>query len=69
MTPDDFGLTARQLRILQGLADGESLDDIGRDLGVAWSTTRNDLHRATRALGVTNKIHAVAAAMRKDLID
>lgn len=69
MTAADFGLTERQLAILQGIADGKAIQTIAGEVRLAPTTVGNELHRAMETLGVNTKTHAVAAAMRKGFIE
>lgn len=69
MNAADFGLTNRQLDILQGLADGEPIGLIAARLRIAHTTVTNEMNKARDALDTKTKTHAVAAAMRKGFID
>lgn len=69
MTAAEFGLTDRQVEILQSIADGKAMGTIAASLGLAPTSASNELRRAMETLGAHNKIHAVAAAMRKGFIE
>lgn len=69
LTPQAFGLTPRQIVILQGIADGEPLGIVAERLCVARTTVSNEISRAIEALSAKTKSHAVAAALRKGFID
>jgi PAS domain S-box-containing protein len=57
-------LTPRQHEVLRLLASGESTDDIAAQLGIARETVRNHVRGVLRALGVSSRLEAVAAARR-----
>jgi transcriptional regulator EpsA len=53
-------LSARETEILQWLAQGKSNYEVGRILGISAATVKNHLQRIYRALGVSNRSHALA---------
>lgn len=53
-------LTQQQLAVLQVLAQGKSNKQIGRELGICEGTVKVHLNAAYRALGVVNRVSAVA---------
>jgi LuxR family transcriptional regulator of spore coat protein len=61
-------LTRRQIQVLTLAANGNSAADIGRWLWVTPDTVNGVLRYAYRALGVTDRAHAVAVALRLGLI-
>jgi DNA-binding NarL/FixJ family response regulator len=61
-------LTARQLQILNRMARGEGRPEIARALGVSESTVRSHTKELYRRLGVNERAHAVAVAIRDSLI-
>jgi two-component system nitrate/nitrite response regulator NarL len=61
-------LTARQLEILNRMARGEGRPEIARALGVSESTVRSHTKELYRRLGVNERAHAVAVAIRDSLI-
>ena len=58
----DFGLTPRQLAVLQLLATGESNKVIAQTLGVSPATVKNHLDAIFEKMGVTNRLQAVMLA-------
>jgi DNA-binding NarL/FixJ family response regulator len=61
-------LTARQLEILNRMARGEGRPEIARALGVSESTVRSHTKELYKRLGVNERAHAVAVAIRDSLI-
>lgn len=57
-------LTSRQLQILQLLAHGDSMAQIGKKLFISCNTVRTHLDRAKRLLESRGTINAVAIALR-----
>jgi DNA-binding NarL/FixJ family response regulator len=64
----DLGLTARERDVLRLLADGHSNESIGRELFISPDTARTQLGTAMAKLGVSTRTHAVADALRRELI-
>jgi DNA-binding NarL/FixJ family response regulator len=62
------GLTQRELRVLQLLADGFSTVEIARELAYSERTIKNAIHDMTSRLNLRNRSHAVAFALRQGLI-
>ncbi|HTY73215.1 MAG TPA: response regulator transcription factor [Actinomycetes bacterium] len=60
--------THRELRILRLLADGLSTLEIARELAYSERTIKAAVHAMTTRLGLRNRSHAVAFAVRKGLI-
>ncbi len=56
--------TARQLEVLQLLAQGSSNRDIARILGIADNTAKQHTHAVFQALNVTSRSQAIVAAAR-----
>ncbi|MEA2319638.1 MAG: two-component system, NarL family, nitrate/nitrite response regulator NarL [Solirubrobacteraceae bacterium] len=65
---DQSPLTARQLEIVNRMARGEGRPEIARALGVSESTVRSHTKELYRRLGVNERAHAVAVAIRDSLI-
>jgi DNA-binding NarL/FixJ family response regulator len=65
--PADIGLTERQTQILALMMKGESNKLIGRELGMAESTVKNQVTVILKALSVTSRTQAVLAAIRLGL--
>jgi DNA-binding NarL/FixJ family response regulator len=61
-------LTARQLEIVNRMARGEGRPEIARALGISESTVRSHTKELYRRLGVNERAHAVAVAIRDSLI-
>lgn len=57
-------LTPRELEILTLMANGQQTADMARRLFVAESTIETHAHRILVKLGVHNRTHAVAVALR-----
>ena len=69
--PDGSGggdLSARELEVLQLLAEGASTDDIADALALSIHTVRNYVHDLTEKLGASSRIEAVAIAHRRGLV-
>jgi DNA-binding NarL/FixJ family response regulator len=60
--------TARELEVLQSLADGENIDEIADRLHVSASTIRAHSGAAMDKLSAKNRTNAVAIALRQSLI-
>jgi DNA-binding NarL/FixJ family response regulator len=65
--PTDIGLTERQAQILALMMKGESNKLIGRELGMAESTVKNQITVVLKALSVTSRTQAVLAAIKLGL--
>jgi DNA-binding NarL/FixJ family response regulator len=61
-------LTARQVEILNRMARGEGRPEIARALGVSESTVRSHTKELYKRLGVNERAHAVAVAIRDSVI-
>jgi DNA-binding NarL/FixJ family response regulator len=66
--PRPAGLTDRDVEVLRLMADGHSTAGIARDLSYSESTIKNIIHAIVRELGARNRAHAVAMALRSQLI-
>ena len=64
----DVHLTGREREVLTLLAQGLQLDEIAQRLGIGSETVRTHVRKATGRLGAANRTHAVAIAIRLDLI-
>ena len=53
-------LSTREAEILRWLAEGKSNYEVGCILGISAATVKNHLQRIYRALGVSNRAHALA---------
>jgi DNA-binding NarL/FixJ family response regulator len=65
---DAAPLTERQVEILDRIARGEGRPEIARALGVSESTVRSHTKELYKRLGVNERAHAVAVALRDRLI-
>jgi DNA-binding NarL/FixJ family response regulator len=57
-------LSAREIQVLQLVADGKSNKDIGEDLGLSALTVKSHLARIARKLGTGDRAEMVVTAMR-----
>jgi DNA-binding NarL/FixJ family response regulator len=57
--PADFGLTVRELEVLELMMQGKSNKAICRELNLAEPTVKNHVTAILKALGVSNRIQAV----------
>jgi DNA-binding CsgD family transcriptional regulator len=64
----DVHLTGREREVLTLLAQGLQLDEIAQRLGIGSETVRTHVRKATERLGAANRTHAVAIAIRQNLI-
>jgi two-component system nitrate/nitrite response regulator NarL len=61
-------LTERQLRVLTLAAAGKTTSQIAAELGLGSSTVRTHFDHIYEHLGVTDRVAAVATALRLGLI-
>jgi len=62
-------LSAREAEIVGWLREGKSNDEMGQILGISGLTVKNHLQRIYRALGVSNRAHALARCMELRLLE
>ena len=62
------GLTSRDVDVLRFLAQGWTTADIAHELAYAESTIKKEVHFIVHRLGARNRTHAVALAIRGDVI-
>jgi len=62
-------LTLRELQILEALAEGQSNKGIAAALGITEDTVKTHLKNLYDKLGATDRAHAVAIALRQQLIE
>ena len=55
---DEFGLSKREMEVLQYIADGERNTEIGVRLGISEATVRVHVHNIFKKLRVTSRIEA-----------
>jgi DNA-binding NarL/FixJ family response regulator len=63
------GLTAREVQILQLVANGMPNKQIAHRLGISEKTVRNHVSNIYEKLGIYDRAHAVIYAIRKGLIE
>jgi DNA-binding NarL/FixJ family response regulator len=68
-TTPDVRVTPRELEVLRLVARGRQNKEIARDLAVTERTVKFHLSALMRKLGASNRVEAVAAAIRRGLID
>jgi DNA-binding NarL/FixJ family response regulator len=61
-------LSAREIQVLQLVAEGKSNKDIGEDLGLSALTVKSHLARIARKLGTGDRAEMVATALRSGAI-
>lgn len=61
-------LTAREVEVLQLLADGESNKEIGTELSISEATVKSHLSNIFRKLDVLSRTEAIATANKRGLI-
>jgi DNA-binding NarL/FixJ family response regulator len=61
-------LSAREIQVLQLVADGKSNKDIGDELGLSALTVKSHLARIARKLGTGDRAEMVATALRSGAI-
>jgi DNA-binding NarL/FixJ family response regulator len=66
---NDALLSARQVEILQAIADGMSTKQAGRYLGITTKTVHNHLNAIYRKLDAQSLTHAVLGAVRLGIIN
>jgi DNA-binding NarL/FixJ family response regulator len=67
-TTTTLGLTSRDIEVLRLMAEGESTAAIADRLAYSESTIKNTIHTVVRQLGARNRAHAVASALRANVI-
>ena len=65
---DEPILTPRQLEVLRHLADGDSAEEIAREIEVSLHTVRSHIRNILERLEVHSQIEAVSRAFRERLI-
>jgi two-component system, NarL family, nitrate/nitrite response regulator NarL len=61
-------LTARELEVLQGIADGLSGREIARQLGISEATTRTHMENMRAKLGARSQVQALVYAVRRGYV-
>jgi DNA-binding NarL/FixJ family response regulator len=62
-------LSAREIQVLTLVADGLSNRQIGRRLGIHWSTVKTHMARISRVLDANSRENAVLIGLRHGLLD
>ncbi len=65
---EDFGLSGREIEVLEQLAEGLSSKEIGAKLCISTATVNFHLGRIYQKLDVQSQTGAVAKALRSDII-
>jgi len=65
----DAPLSEREREILQLLAGGLHTEQVAQRIGLSAETVKSDTKRAVHKLGAETRVHAVAIALRKALIE
>lgn len=65
----DAPLSEREREILRLLADGLHTEEVGRRIGLSTETVKSDTRRAILKLEADTRVHAVAIALRKAIIE
>jgi DNA-binding NarL/FixJ family response regulator len=65
---EEFGLTKREIEILEKIATGNTYKQIGDELNISPSTVRKHIENIYAKLRVHNKTEALNLAKRKDII-
>jgi DNA-binding CsgD family transcriptional regulator len=68
-SPEDVGLTRRELEILQLVAEGDSNAQLARMLWITEQTVKFHLSNIYRKLGVSNRTEAGRWAQLNGLLD
>jgi DNA-binding CsgD family transcriptional regulator len=61
-------LSSRELEVLQLFANGLTTDEVARTLHLSPATVRSYGEHGMRKLSATNRVHAVAEALRMEFI-
>lgn len=67
-SPDAPELTARQMEVLELLAEGKGVEEIRKNLYLSQATVRNHVRSLLRALGAHSQLEAVARARKLGLL-
>src|ERR687885_1799796 len=65
----DAPLSEREREILQLLAEGYHTEEVARRIGLSAETVKSDTKRAIQKLEADTRVHAVAIALRKAIIE
>jgi DNA-binding CsgD family transcriptional regulator len=62
------GLTAREVQVLMGMAEGKGNDEIGLVLHLSGDTIKSHARTLYRKLGAKDRAHAVAIAYQRGIL-
>jgi DNA-binding NarL/FixJ family response regulator len=62
-------LSEREREILQLLAEGYHTEEVARRIGLSAETVKSDMKRAIQKLEADTRVHAVAQALRRAIIE
>jgi len=65
---DTYGLSNREIDVLQLLADGKSNKEIATRLFISTQTVKTHIAHIFQKLGVSDRTEAVASALRRGLV-
>jgi LuxR family quorum sensing-dependent transcriptional regulator len=65
---DRTAVTPRELAVLRLVSLGKRGEEVAKQLGIGEETVRSHLKKVQAKLGVRNRAHAVAEAIRQQLI-
>ncbi len=66
---NDYGLTVREVQVLQLLAHGHSNETIGEIIGLSPETVRTHIRKAMARMDAKTRVQAVAVAVAADMVD
>jgi DNA-binding NarL/FixJ family response regulator len=64
-----LALDGDQQRLLQGVASGAAIVDLAEEFGYSRSSMYRELSKLWRALGVSDRAHAIRKAAEEGLLD
>lgn len=65
----EYGLSGREMEILQLLAEGKSNKDIGKELWISEQTVKTHVSHIFEKMGTKDRTETVAKALRTGLVD
>lgn len=57
-------VTKRQIEVLQAIADGKTIQEISKELGLSTQTVRTHIRDGMQRLGVRTRTRAIVLLMR-----
>lgn len=64
----DARLTSRERQVLEGISEGKTNAEIGRELHITEDTVKTHIRRLFRKLHTHDRAHATAVAMRSGIL-